>query len=154
MVCHTLVILRIDTIHMYQRIAHLILSTIDVGIDNAIDALVAHGMYVHGQALCVCLARDVCHFLFRPVFAALMPVGIQWLYKSCAAFHRTVHKEFYPVGFYMSRSKLLNVTCLRHSLIHIHPTLNLVAQSQHKTHVTSLVTLLGCLIETGVVEIG
>ena len=62
--------------HMHNRIAHFILSAIDICADSQIDRLVAHCMYMHAQAVFVHSAGNVRNLRFRPVDEALMPVGI------------------------------------------------------------------------------
>ena len=98
MVGHTLVILWIDVTHVYQRVAHLILSTIGVCADNGIDGLVTHGMDMHGDAIGIGSARDVGQFLFSPVGEALMSVGIQRIHIAGTAFNCAVHEEFEPAS--------------------------------------------------------
>ena len=124
MVGHTFVIRLFDTIHVYQRIAHFILSTVNEGIDNTLNALIAHYMDVHGDSLFVSLACDVRQFLFRPVGNALMSVRIERIYKSCAAFHRAVHEHFEPVRPDMRRFVFLCVSSLLQRLVHIHPAVH------------------------------
>ena len=110
MVGHALIILRIDVAHVNQRVAQLILSTIGVCTDNVIDGLVTHRMDVHGDALCVCLARDVSQFLFGPVGETLMPVGIERLHIAGAAFHRAVHEKLEPVCLDTGAGIFLNLS--------------------------------------------
>ena len=151
---HTLIIGSIDVAHVYQRVAHLVLSAVDEGVDNASDALVTHHVYVHGDAVVIGLARHLRQFLFGPVGTALMSVGIYGVYESRTSFYRTIHEEFDPIGFYAGRSVLLlNVAGLGQGLLHIHPTINLITQAQNEVQIACLVHLLGCLIEVGVIEI-
>ena len=154
MICHTFKIRRIDAIHVYQRIAHFIFSTIDISIDNAIDTFVSHDMYVHGYPLCISLTRDVCQFLFRPVGDTLLTARIERLHKTCAAFHRAVHEELEPVRFDVVGSIFLGVTGLGQCLIHVHPAIQFPCRTQYEVHVTGFVHLVGCLIEIVIKEIG
>ena len=82
-----------------------------------------------------------------------MSVGIEWLHESCTAFHRTVHKEFEPVGLDVGSGILLNVSGFLQVLIHIHPALNLIGQTHHEVHLAFLIHLLGSLEEIVVEEI-
>ena len=150
---HALIIGCIDIAHVHQSIAHLVLPAIDEGVDNASNGLVAHDMCMHGYPVSISLARHVGQFIFLPVGQTLMTIGIERLHKSRAAFHRAVYKDFYPVGFYAGGSIFLGITGLGQSLVHIHPTFNLVSQTQHEVQVSGLVQLLGSLIEIGVIEI-
>ena len=153
MVGHAFVILRINIAHVYQRVSQLVLSTVGVGADNGIDGLVAHGVDMHGDALCIHLARDICNLLFGPVGKTLMAVWIQRVYISGTAFHRAVHEEFEPVGLDMFAGVLLNVNGFLKLLFHIHPAFNLVGEAQHEVHLAGLVHLLGSLEEIVVEEI-
>ena len=110
MVCHTLIIRRIDVAHVHQRIAHLVLSAIGVCTDNSIDGLVTHGMDMHRDSIGIRLARNVCQFLFGPVGEALVPVRIERLHISGTAFNSAVHEEFEPVRLDMGGGVLLNVS--------------------------------------------
>ena len=152
-VSHTLKIRRIGFIHVYQRVAHLVLSAVDVGVDNAGDAFVAHYVYVHGDALGVGLARDVGQLVFRPVGNTLVTVRIERIHKSCAAFHRAVHEQFDPVWSYTRRSVFLAVGGFGQCSIDIHPTLYFVGCAEDDVHVAVLVHLMGSLIEILVEEI-
>ena len=127
--CHTLVIFIIDVAHVYQRIAHLILSAIDKGVDYLTDALVSHDMNVDGQTLGISLACQLGHFLFRPVGNALVSVGIEGIHNSRTSFYSTVEEELDPSGHDTLRSELLGINGSAQCLVHIHPALNLVGQS-------------------------
>ena len=153
-VCHTLIVGFIDTVHVYQRIAHLFLSTVDVGIDNTLHALVAHDVDVHGDTPFVGLAGDVRQFLFRPVRDTLVIVRIERVNKSCAAFHRSVHKHLEPVSADVGRLVFLRSSSLVQGLVYIHPAVQFPCRSQYEVHVAGLIHLLSGLIEIVVEEIG
>ena len=128
-VCNALIIRLVDIMHMYKRITQFILSAIDECADYAINALVAHCVHVHGQAVRVSLARQLRNLLFCPVDDALMTVRIQRLNKSCAGFHSAVYEYLNPVRFYVVRGVFLRVNCLSQSLICIHPAFNSVGHA-------------------------
>ena len=67
MLCHALIILIVDITHVYQRVAHFVLSTIDEGIDHLADTLVSHNVDVDGQPLRISLASQLGHLCFCPV---------------------------------------------------------------------------------------
>ena len=91
MVCHTFIIRRVYITHVNKRVAHLIFAAVDKSIYNAIDALVAHDVYVYSQAFCIRLAGYLSQFVFFPVGDALMSVRIHRLNKSRAALDRAVN---------------------------------------------------------------
>ena len=153
MLCHTLVISVINIAQVNQRVAHLILSTFDEGVDNAGDTLVTHDMYVHGHPVGIRLTRHSGQFLFFPVGQSLMTVRIKRLHKSRTRFHRAVHEELNPVRLYARGSVFLDVGGIFQRCIHIRPTFNFVAQTQYHVQVARLIHLLGGLIEIGVKEI-
>ena len=154
MVGHTLVILRIDTMHVYKCVTHLVLTAIDVGTDDAVDALITHDVRVYGHALFVSFARNVGQFLFRPQHNALMTVGIEWLHKTGAGFYRAVHKNLEPVGLHACGSVFLCVTGFGQHFIRIHPAVQLGGQTQDNMQVTGLVYLLSSLEDIFIKEVG
>ena len=154
MVGHTLVILRIDAMHVYQRITHLVITAVDVGIDNAVDTLVTHDVCVDGHPFLVSLARDIGKFLFRPEDNALMSVGIERLHETGTRLHCAVNKDLEPVGFYACGSVFLCISSLVEYFFHIHPTIQFGGQTKYNVQVACLVYLLGSLKYVFVKEIG
>ena len=153
MLCYTLVISLIDVAHVYQRVAHLVLSAIDEGIDHLIDSLVTHHVYMDRQTLGISLACQFCHLCFRPVGNALVTVGIEWIHNSCSSLYPSVEEELDPFRYDARGFEFLGVNGSGECLVHVHPAFNLVGQCQYEVQLASLVQLLGGLIVVGVDKI-
>ena len=82
-----------------------------------------------------------------------MTVGIERVHDASTCLHTTVEKQFNPPRYDACGFKLFGINGSCQSLVHVHPALNLVGQTQHEVQLACLVKFLGCLIVIGVDEI-